>query len=319
MTVSRIKEIDFLKCVYILLMIIFHLAYFSDLHPYAHKIVYTFHMPAFLIISGYFMKINRSVKDFMRIMVWFAIPYAIMEICYIGASAFLPVRGATPAYELSVSFFLNKIFLNPVGPYWFFHTLIVCSIIYYFVFLLTKQLKINLASKLIIIGLLYFIVWKLIPSINFFNSMYFLIGLGIAQSKIDFRKVFYASWFAIIPFVIFCFFPTSLDRNTLAGVIITWLSISILLSMYKVIPEKVLSKAIFIGANTLPVYLFSPIFTMLSKPLIPVFSFDPSGLLFMLTALTISVSGSLAIAKMMDILHVSRFFLGKEKIIRQTA
>ena len=50
---SRVKELDFLKCIFIILMIIFHLVYIGDSYPYAKQVVYTFHMSAFLVISGY--------------------------------------------------------------------------------------------------------------------------------------------------------------------------------------------------------------------------------------------------------------------------
>ena len=32
---SRVKELDFLKCIFIILMIIFHLVYIGDSYPYA--------------------------------------------------------------------------------------------------------------------------------------------------------------------------------------------------------------------------------------------------------------------------------------------
>lgn len=54
---QRVEEIDFLKCIFILLMIVFHLRYIGDTYPYAKSLVYTFHMPAFLIISGYLMNV----------------------------------------------------------------------------------------------------------------------------------------------------------------------------------------------------------------------------------------------------------------------
>lgn len=50
---SRVKEIDYLKCIFITLMIIFHLVYIGDKYPYAKQIVYTFHMSAFLIRQLY--------------------------------------------------------------------------------------------------------------------------------------------------------------------------------------------------------------------------------------------------------------------------
>ena len=50
---ARISEIDYLRCVLILLMVAFHLVYIGDSYPYAKQVVYTFHMPGFLLISGY--------------------------------------------------------------------------------------------------------------------------------------------------------------------------------------------------------------------------------------------------------------------------
>ena len=61
---ERIKELDYLKCVFILLMIIFHLVYIGDKYPYAKQIVYTFHMSAFLIISGYLANIRKKAMPF---------------------------------------------------------------------------------------------------------------------------------------------------------------------------------------------------------------------------------------------------------------
>lgn len=48
---QRIGEIDFLRCVLILLMVTFHIVYAGDTYPLAKRVVYTFHMPAFLVVS----------------------------------------------------------------------------------------------------------------------------------------------------------------------------------------------------------------------------------------------------------------------------
>ena len=66
---------------------------------------------------------------------------------------------------------------------------------------------------------------------NFSNALYFLIGMTVSQSGLRFTQVFRATTFAIVPFVILCCFPANLDRGTLAGVAITWLSISLLLAL----------------------------------------------------------------------------------------
>ena len=67
---SRVKELDFLKCIFIILMIIFHLVYIGDSYPYAKQVVYTFHMSAFLVISGYLNNVNKKIKAFGRSLLW---------------------------------------------------------------------------------------------------------------------------------------------------------------------------------------------------------------------------------------------------------
>ena len=47
-------------------MVIFHLTYIGDKYPYAKQVVYTFHMPIFLLISGYLTKIGKSIKEYQK-------------------------------------------------------------------------------------------------------------------------------------------------------------------------------------------------------------------------------------------------------------
>ena len=166
---SRVKEIDYLKCIFITLMIIFHLVYIGDKYPYAKQIVYTFHMSAFLIISGYLANNRKDARSFLRKLLWIFIPYACMEAAYTVMSHFLPVQA--------------------------------------------KRLS------------------------------------------------------------------------------------------------------FFIGRNTLVILLFSPIFTILSKAFLPVFAFDPTGMLFLVTATAFTLSGCMGMAWAMDKIHVSRFFFGKRTIL----
>ena len=62
----RIKELDYLKSIFILLMIVFHLVYIGDKYPYIKQIVYTFHMSAFLIISGYLDNVQKDIRSFVK-------------------------------------------------------------------------------------------------------------------------------------------------------------------------------------------------------------------------------------------------------------
>lgn len=73
----RIKELDYLKSIFILLMIVFHLVYIGDKYPYIKQIVYTFHMSAFLIISGYLDNVQKDIRSFVRKLFWIFVPYMV--------------------------------------------------------------------------------------------------------------------------------------------------------------------------------------------------------------------------------------------------
>ena len=68
------EELDFLKFVFITLMIAFHLTYIGDTYPVAKKLVYTFHMPGFLLVSGYLFNVNKSWAALGKTMLWIFIP-----------------------------------------------------------------------------------------------------------------------------------------------------------------------------------------------------------------------------------------------------
>lgn len=118
---QRIDELDFLKDIFIILMITFHLVYIGDSYPYAKRIVYTFHMPGFLIISGYLMNITKPCKDLIKTMLGYAIPYVVMESGYIVMAAVLPIREHIDV--LTFGGFIDRLLLHPIGPYWYLQTL----------------------------------------------------------------------------------------------------------------------------------------------------------------------------------------------------
>ena len=117
----RIKELDYLKGVMIILVITFHLVYFEHLYPYAKQVVYTFHMPVFLVISGYLMNISKKWGAFMLTIVGLVIPYLVMESSYTVMASLLPINEHID--HLTAGVFFDKLLLHPLGPYWYLHTL----------------------------------------------------------------------------------------------------------------------------------------------------------------------------------------------------
>ena len=306
----RIKELDYLKSILILLMVAFHLVYIGDKYPYIKQIVYTFHMPAFLIISGYLTNVQKDIKSFMRKLLWIFIPYLCLETGYVLMSHILPVRENVP--EISSNILLHKIFIKPLGPYWYLHTLIICSLLYYLTFRYTRMKTI---SQVILLGLGLFAVSYWGGIIVLANAIYFLAGVIIKQSKLPFIRIFQPSLLALVPMILLCCFPDNLNRGILAGITITYLAIIISLYAHSYLSKGIRQCSYFIGRNTLVIFLFSPLFTILCKMFLPFLFFEPTGILFMIISVAITVSGCIVIAWSMDKLHFSRFFFGQDAIL----
>ena len=304
----REVEIDWLKCLFIVLMVVFHLAYIGDKYPYAKEIVYTFHMSGFLIITGFLAKTDYGgTVGFLRTLGWLFLPYAVLEALYVGASSVLPVRGGVE--ELSFGVLADKVLLHPIGPYWYIHTMIVCYAVNYFA---AKALpRIGTVAFMAAVGTVLYALDAVAGILSFGNAIYFMVGLLIRRSGLRFADVFRPSIAAAVPLVILCCFEENLDRATLAGVVITYLVSAVALSLMHFSPQPVRRVALNIGANTLPILLFSPLFTMAAKPLIKPLSFDPTGFLFLVVATALAVAGSLAIAYVMDRLRLSPLFCGR--------
>ena len=322
----RIPELDYLKGILILLVISFHLVYFEQLHPCAKQVVYAFHMPAFLLLSGYLMNIGKTPKQFLRTMLWLFIPYIIMESGYVLMASLLPINEHIDHLTLCV--FLDRLLLHPLGPYWYLHTLIICGAIYYLVF---RYLQRGLLTRLAVLGLAYFVL-TLLPLKGVEGSFYFLAGAAIRQSGTDFRSAFRPSWLSVVAFALLAALSESPTQGSVTGILITWTAISSLLRTAPsptlfhdeagetrrkgglLLIERAWRGACFLGRNSLVLYVFSPIFTILCKQLVPFLRFDPTGLLFLLASLAVCVSGCLAIAWAMDFTGTSRFFFGRKAI-----
>lgn len=306
---SRLPEIDYLRCVLILLMVAFHLVYIGDSYPYAKQLVYTFHMPGFLLISGYLSHPRKGWKALGRKLGWVLVPYACMETGYVLMAHLLPIREHLD--ELSPLILLEKLFLHPLGPYWYLHTWMLCLLVQF----LVVRLRTGLFAGLVLFGLALGGL-DAAGLLSFSTAMYFLGGWAVAESGWRFAQVFRPSWVALLPLAVLGCSPANLDRGVLGGVALTYFCLCFLMRSYAVWPARVARSACFIGRNTLPVLLFSPIFTFLSKLYLPFFRFEPTGMLFLLVSVALAVAGSIGLAVLMDVCRLSPWFFGKRRSVQ---
>lgn len=122
-------EINIIRCVLILLVILIHLTPFKECYPDVQNAVLAFVVPLFLFITGYLFNVNKTWKQYAVYLRSLLIIYVIFESAFIMLSYLFQVKDGIN--ELSVYMILDKLILNPIGPYWYLHTMIVCGSIYY--------------------------------------------------------------------------------------------------------------------------------------------------------------------------------------------
>lgn len=307
---ARLPEIDFLKGVLILLVISFHLVFIEHKSPYAKQVVYTFHMPVFLIVSGYLMNVSKGLKPFLRTMAGFAVPYIVMESCYVVAASLLPINEHIA--QLTAKVFLEKLFLHPIGLYWYLQTLIVCGTSYYVVFSLPSM---RLVSRILLLGTVCFFCSQVLTVISASSAFYFMTGVLLRLYGVRFCSFFSHSLLSLPAAALLVFFPQNLVVMTVPSLLVVWLSVSIVHLLYCYLPRQVRKPFLFLGRNTMLLFLFSPIFTFACKLLSSYLLFEPTGLLFLILSLLFCVAGCTMIGWLMDRLHVSPWFFGRKQIL----
>ena len=324
---QRNTDIDWIRAILIILMILIHIVSFGNAYPQLKAGILSFMMPTFLIITGYLVNIEKNPKEMGRYLMCLALPYVIMVTGFSVLSYFMPVRDGIT--ELSLSQICEKIFVTSIGPYWFIQTMITCGILYYVSFkgatwgtLRQGKTTMSTTTSLFIFATLLLLLSKT-PALSPSAATYYFIGAVLRQCHIGFDRIFRPSPIALLLWINLLGLEEWYDWGTLAIVFSCWCCISSLMWIHSLIKRlqdnasvrKTEDTLLYIGRNTLPIYLFHPIFTMAAKFYHPLFSWDRSEICFALVTIFIAIAGSIGIAKMMEKTHLAYLF-GKGKILR---
>lgn len=324
---QRNTDIDWIRAILIILMILIHIVSFGNAYPQLKAGILSFMMPTFLIITGYLVNIEKSSKEMGRYPMCLALPYVIMVTGFSVLSYFMPVRDGIT--ELSLSQICEKIFVTSIGPYWFIQTMIICGILYYVSFkgaiwgtLRQGKTTMSTTTSLFIFATLLLLQSKT-PALSPSAATYYFIGAVLRQCHIGFDRIFRPSPVALLLWLLLLGMEEWYDWGTLAIVFSCWCCISSPMWIHSLINHlqdnacvrKTEATLLYIGRNTLPIYLFHPIFTMAAKFYHPLFSWDRSEIIFALVTIFIAIAGSIGIAKMMEKTRLAYLF-GKGKMLR---
>jgi len=298
---DRIASIDFIKGLMVVLMVAFHLplsGYVADATPY----VYTFHMPVFLVISGFFLKVDRSYKSYKKSLLRIAVPYVIFQTLYIFAIGLLQhyVSTSNTIENLGIGTIAYHVFLRPCGTYWYLHTLLIYAIVIKVSYELTKG---NWLHTLLCSLTCLVVLDKLIVGFDFTNAVYLSVGV-IANYLRTKTKLNVSSLYALFPVVAVFSFSSLLSRSDLAsGFIVTLLMISFCTALYEYIPNRMKLVMNFLGRNSLCIVVFSSYYNMGVKMIAPYWAFEPTGLLLAFVGTTIVIGLCLITKKVLNKWH----------------
>lgn len=312
---KRLAELDFMKCVFILLMVVFHLTFVSETFPFAKAMVYTFHMPGFLLISGYLMNVEKPARRFFSMILWLLVPYIVMESGYIVMASVLPINEHID--RLTLDAYLYHLLIKPLGPYWYLQTMVLCGVLHY----LTARLMgtHHLVRLLSCAVACYGMAW--LGIISFHNALYFFAGAAIRMYRMDIKEVFHPHILSFVLLALLLVDWNNLNAGTAGGMAIVYFVMNVLMLVHTRLPQRVLDSLHWIGRNTMPIFLFSPIFTALCKPLrsiMPdILPLSLQAMLFIVVSLPLCLVGSILIAKVMEITATSLILFGRRGVLRE--
>lgn len=306
---------DWLKGLAIVLMVYGHVSYVGSLSAFqkqVQELIYTFHMPLFLMISGFFFNTkgeplaigNKLISRLVR-------PYLIFISLYlIGLTLIqrtgIPTNNAPPE---SFSDFLEIVFLNPRGAYWFIHSLILIQLCFIFAKFITLQARLDETSSLVISLSLLAIACSfhlLAPR----TALYFLLGMALGR----FAGVLPAAQKTGILLIISIFLVGQDEIYIFSFMQVVWcLSIMVFLSGLGRFIEHTSVVSIFawLGRNSLIVLVLHALFIVLLKPSSSLLlKLDPTGLLYSAIVVIATMFGSLLAAFLCDRLRLSYYLFG---------
>ena len=180
----------------------------------------------------------------------------------------------------------------------------------------TEEENLSLTTRLFLLAILMLLMSKT-PALNITAAIYYFAGVVIRQCRIDFNKVFRPTSLAFILWPFILYREDLYDWGNMAVAFSCWCCISALMWLNQYYKSQMIGKStlLYIGKNTLPIYLFHPIFTMAAKFYHPLFAFDKSEILLAAFTIILAIAGSIAIAKVMEKTKLAYFF-GKKEILR---
>lgn len=322
---QRDKAPDAIKGICIILMVFGHIAYVGDWKENLNGIndfIYTFHMPVFLIISGYFFTIESYAEGkITKLIKRLVVPYVIFISLYLMGLIFIKRFGIETSNNppRDFSHFINTILFKPYGGYWFLHSLIIIQLASIVSAFLVNSFasKENVFVTVFLCSLFLLLFASGQGVIGSRTVAYFLMGVLLRRVSGDF--VFSLRLKLVLGGLLILTGVLSGDGlyEPFSAYEITWclLITCFLWSFFNGKDGVVIGGLAWIGRNTLVILVLHSAFVVALKPFNSLFlSIDPTGVLQAILVTVITLISCLISANLSDRLNFSRFIFGTDVI-----
>lgn len=309
---GRIPQVDYLKGILITLMVLFHLSWFSTHYLDVTRYVYVFHMSGFIILSGFFANTGKTPGQFLKTWLGILAPYLVFESLYYLALSHLPASvPASNRLDPAFPAFWKALLLAPAGTYWYLYLLAVCQPVYYAV---SRIPRLSPPARLVVCAALLAAVSWFNPAFQIIHAAYFLLGAFFRMTGLPILKCFFPTLWAAVPAAALCLLFPLPARDSMLGLCLCMLTLSFLVKTCDSAGRAIRELFAYLGRNSLSIVIFSPAFTLLCKPLVPVLAFDSSRICFAALSVALVLAACLGVTRLCDALGWSRFLFLKKKM-----
>lgn len=268
----------------------------SEFFNKLYQIIYKFHMPLFIAISGYLFYLYLPQKDFQKGWYIKKIRRLLLPFIIILSMYYIPIRFCTGYYKESiVQSFIVTIKKNDVGYLWFLETLFIL----YSLFALTKSLWHKQIIKTALICFVLYLLWFYYKEYDLFQlgkyAIFFFSGILLCKYTNIIRKyrLYIVIGFAII-MGIFTLFRSYYSNTFIYATYLWVLPELIIISLYCVTTwiEGLYKYSIikFLDNNTMVFYLFHEPFMNIVLYHLRYKAINPFGMVIILFATGFTVS-----------------------------
>ena len=175
---KRVLWVDITRAIAIFLVVLGHLNNVAD-YGQLERIIYTFHMPLFFMISGFFIKVEKTYdrktwwnKCIKKYLICLIIPYFIWALIYMKNFIFAPylLYGSWLSIKASTTY----------TCYWFLPCLFVARIYEFAAFTIANKCKINANVMAAICCVVFMAIGLLLPANNADDKLGLFCSFNIA-------------------------------------------------------------------------------------------------------------------------------------------